>query len=83
MILLFTCYTSLQNARNRPGQKKKKKTLDLLVFCRKGKAIKKLQLIPNTIMNTNVLECFDNNYTWRQNCFIYSWIGKHLVNCLR
>ena len=42
--------------------KKKKKTLDLQVFSRKGKAMKKLQWIPDTIINTNVLEYFDNNY---------------------
>ena len=36
---------------------KRKKTLDLQVFSRKGKTIKKLQLIPNTIMNINVLAC--------------------------
>ena len=35
---------------------KKKKGLDLQVFCRIGKTIKKLQWIPNIIMNTNVLK---------------------------
>ena len=60
---------------------KKKKNIRSTSFqVKKGKTIKKLQLIPNTIMNTNVLECFDDR---RQICFIYPWIGKHLVNCLR
>ena len=40
----------------------KEKTLDLQVFSWIGKTIKKLQWIPNTIMNTSVLEYFDNVY---------------------
>ena len=41
---------------------KKKKTLNLQVFSWIGKTIKKLQWIPNTIINTSVLEYFDNVY---------------------
>ena len=41
---------------------KKKKTLDLQVFRQIDKSIEKLQWIPSTIMNTNVLGCFDNVY---------------------
>ena len=41
---------------------KRKKTLNLQVFSWIGKTIKKLQWIPNTIINTNVLEYFDNVY---------------------
>ena len=40
----------------------KEKTLDPQVFSWIGKTIKKLQWIPNTIINTNVLEYFDNVY---------------------
>ena len=41
---------------------KKKKTLNPQVFSRAGKIIKKFQRIPNTLMNTNLLERFDNVY---------------------
>ena len=41
---------------------KRKKILDLQVFSQIGKIIKKLQWIPNTMINTSVLECFDNVY---------------------
>ena len=40
----------------------KKKILDLQVVSRINKTIRKLQWIQNTIMNTNVPECFDNVY---------------------
>ena len=39
-----------------------KKPLDLQVFSRIGKATKRLQWTPKTIMNTSLLECFDNVY---------------------
>ena len=41
---------------------KKKKISDLQVFSRIGKTVKKLQWIPNTIMNISVIEYFDNVY---------------------
>ena len=37
---------------------------DLQVFSRIGKAIKKLQWIPNTIMNISVIEYLDNVYIY-------------------
>ena len=41
-----------------------KKKTDLQVFSLIGKTIKKLQCIPNTAMNTSVLECFDLLMDW-------------------
>ena len=38
--------------------KKEKKTLVLQIFCQIGKTVKKLQWIPNTIVNTSVFETF-------------------------
>ena len=44
----------------------------------------KLKWIPNSIMNINVFEYFDNVYISdsAKKCFIYSWIGKYLINCI-
>ena len=54
---------------------KKKKLLDLQIYSQIGKTMKKL-----TPMH---LWYFDVYIWWYQNCFIYSWIGKHLIDCMR
>ena len=57
---------------------KKKKILDLQVFSRISKTMKKLQWVSNTTMDTNLL-WWSLHIWWRQNCFIYSWIKKKSV----
>ena len=50
---------------------KKKKTLDLQVFSQIVKTMKKLQWIPNTLLNASVLVIFWKSLHtwWCQNCF--------------
>ena len=42
------------------------------------------QSLPNSIVNTSILATFWYclHVWWCQNWFIFSWIGKHLINCL-
>ena len=60
---------------------KTKLIINLQVFSRIGKTMKKWQWISNTIMNTNLLATFRLTWHiwWRQNCFICIRIGKHLT----
>ena len=59
---------------------KKEKSLDLQVYGRISKTIKKLYWITNTIVKNSSFVRFWCLYIWWcQNCFIYPWIGKHLI----
>ena len=63
----------------------RKKSLDLQIYSRIGKTIKKLLWIPNNLVNISVLVIFWCLYIWwRQDCFICLWIVKHWTNaCVR
>ena len=62
---------------------KKKNSFDLQISSQIAKTIKKLQWIPNAIVNTSVFVIFWCLHIWFQNWFIYSWIEKQLIACIR
>ena len=68
-----------------PLQKKKKTIRPTSTSFRSNrKKMKKLEWTPNTSMNNSVLAIFWYclHIRWRQNYFMYSWIGKYLINSL-
>ena len=63
---------------------KKKNIFDLQISSQIDKTIKKLQWIPNTIVSTSVFVTFwCLHIWWCQNWFIYPWIEKKLIACIK